>query len=274
MASASVSLNVTFDSIPVEIWSEIFSFLDAKTLGRCALVCCTWMQVSQQGRLWKALSSTLGLDQLPPSCDDWKTFYQQHYFWRWDTKNSSSVVFSLDNLTVCTNPDKRRYFPHPWYGGAVGAVTWTSGRHHWQIQASGKDAEWSELGVVNRKLMEDVTKFKGPGVFALANDNQRYPAKNFATREKGRDNPASADQWIIDRYIAGDVVNIVFDADEHWISWSVHRQELLLMENLPPGPYSPFAIVSNPRNSFTIVGWTSIGDYVRLPAPGLSATDQ
>jgi hypothetical protein len=252
-----------FDSIPVEIWGEIFSFLDAKTLVRCRLVCCTWMQVSQQGRLWKALSSTLGLDQLPPSCDDWKRFYQQHYFWRWDPKNSSSVDLSLDKLTVAKAKDES---PGPCYGGAVGAVAWTSGRHHWQIQASGNDTEWSELGVVNWNLMEDVRDFRGPGVFAFANDNQRYPEQKFATREKvEKFNPAYADQWITTRYIAGDMINIVFDADEHWISWSVKGQELLLMENLPSGPYSPYAIVSNSRTSFTIVGWTSIGDYIRLP---------
>jgi hypothetical protein len=114
--------------------------------------------------------------------------------------------------------------------------------------------------------MVRVNKFNGPGVFAFANDNQRYPEKDFATREFGR-NDANAGQWIIDRYCVGDVVNIVFDADEHWISWSVKGQELLLMENLPPGPYSPFAILATSKTAFKIVGWKSIGEYKRLPVP-------
>ena len=43
------------DSLPDDVWLEVFSFLSQKDLLRAALVCRTWKRLSRDSSLWSCL---------------------------------------------------------------------------------------------------------------------------------------------------------------------------------------------------------------------------
>jgi hypothetical protein len=84
------------------------------------------------------------------------------------------------------------------------------------------------------------------GLFAKANDTQltgdaKRTVQMSGTRVAG--------------YSVGDVIGMVLDLDEMWVRWYVNGREILRMEEMKEGVYSPFALVCNAHTTFRIVSW-------------------
>lgn len=64
-----------FPDVPVEVMSNIFSFLDAPNLARTAMVCKGWKQAQEADRLWKRHCLDI-LDRETTYCGSWKQQYK------------------------------------------------------------------------------------------------------------------------------------------------------------------------------------------------------
>jgi hypothetical protein len=142
---------------------------------------------------------------------------------------------------------------------------------------------FSKPGIIERDYAFALNQYDGFARYVMASDWQYYPDPYWREsvihfrgdfqasgwQDHGRPTTASSQPPLADwetppsfklavhpgRFNVGQVVSITLDLDEHWASLSVDGQQMMYFGSLPEVSYSPFALVSDNANKFTIVGW-------------------